>query len=559
MSQYNNPYYLATGDGGVSQATVVPDFTSIPNSENFLINSNLGDTLNFRQSLNLKDNFLENLQKQEYPIASTENVSTSSVEFQFSLPGYVHCRDIIMNWRFLMTQGQDFDIAFPDSAYMTPFVMLNLLDYYEITLGNNSFLVGRPEFTNDLMAIKTYLSTKWSSEEELISRGVLGSPVSQFIDTTTMSNPDWNYYSKMEWNNMWKFATARGVGNFYLDVPVALSSLSPFFDQNAYLPEMLKMKIKLVFKFGANLTSAYILSKAAQLGSGDIVPNIRRAISHASAPLTSDFFVTYNYKILKDVYSSAFNAMMLEKDLLYNYFNMRTFRTQCKTNVFNYDIPITWSKQRPSELYFTLEYGDTSSVDTTLYGFNPTLVNSAQGFCGGFYIQLLEVYANGQLISRFRNRGVDQIINAGVNGLYTTVIPSFSAYDMLQNLNFARMSKQNTYDTMTLTSDTLLLNQIMPVRILLDPSMDYNSNMRSLDKGTTNMRVSLILVPIKRFVTDPVNWLANWSKYSLTFRFKEAAQIAIDAQQNIQEIDWPCVRADSKKYLNATISSINAN
>jgi hypothetical protein len=99
----------------------------------------------------------------------------------------------------------------------------------------------------------------------------------------------------------------------------------------------------------------------------------------------------------------------------------------------------------------------------------------------------------------------------------------------------------------------------MAVRILLDPAQDYNNNQRSLDKGTTNLRVRITLVHFRHLVAYPDNWLVNWPKYSMVFRFKEAAQLAIDAQQNVQEIDWPCVRANSKKYLNFTNSSINAN
>jgi hypothetical protein len=558
MAQYNNPYYLATGDGGVSEATVVPDFTSIPNSENFLINSNLGDKLNFRQTLVLKDNFLETLQREEYPRASTQTETNSSVEFEFSLPGYVHCKDLIMNWRFLLSNPTAI-AALPDTSYQTPYAMLNLLDYYEIKIGNNSFILGRPEFTNDLMAIKTYLSTKWSSEEELISRGVLGSPTSKFYNTNQATfDPDWNFYAKAEWCNMWFFTQSRVDEPFFIDIPIALSSLAPFFDQDAYLPPLLKLNFKFFFKYNNTSTSADILQNCTVFGA-DTTPTFSTILNFTAPPQTSNFFFVYNYKLIKEEYNKVFNAMMMEKDLLYNFFNMRTFRRQCEANNFSYDIPITWSKQRPQELFFTLEYGDQSEPDECVFGTSPQMVNSALGYCGGFYIQLLEVYANGQIISRFRNRGIDQMVTNYNTELLTQAAPPFSAYDMLQNLNISRMTKLNTDDYNALTSDTILINNVMPVRILLDPAQDYNNNQRSLDKGTTNLRVRITLVPFRHLVAYPDNWLVNWPKYSMVFRFKEAAQLAIDAQQNVQEIDWPCVRANSKKYLNFTNSSINAN
>lgn len=558
MAQYNNPYYLATGDGGVESATIVPDFTSIPNSDNFLINSNLGDVLNFRQSLNLKDNFLENYVREEYPKASSYSREYSSVEFEFSAPGYIHCKDIMMNWRMNFVQKSTWTAQYYQNMYHTPFALLNLLDYYEIKMGNNNFIVGRPEFTNDLMAIKTYLTTKSSTEEELISRALLGDPASLFckVNSSGEQLPDWNIYARAEFQNQWR--TVSAISNppqgYFLDIPVALSWLAPFFNQDAYLPPHLKINIKMFFKFSTELTSQNVLTNANF--SGDL-PSFTQIVTFNSAPVTDSFFVVYNYKIIKETYTRTLNAMLMEKDLLYNYFNMRTFRKQCDEGVFTYDIPIAWSKQRPQELFFTIEYGDLSAPDPCyFFGTNP-IINSAQGYCGGFYIQLLEVYANGQMISRFRNR--DFATNTNFASNVITHAPVLSCYDVIQNLNISRMSKQSINDTSYLTSDSILINQIVPLRIVLDPSLDYNENMRSLDKGTTNTRIRITLVPMKRFVNDPTNWLANWTKYSLVFRFKEAAQIAIDHQLNVQEIDWPCVRANSKKYLNATLSSTNSN
>ena len=549
MSQYNNPYYLYTGDGGVNNATIVPDITAIPKNENFQIESSLNKVFNNKQTLFLKDNFFETFTHEEFPRNSNTSTNYAQIEFDFNLLGYVNLKDFVLSLTIPISyteSGAEFG-PYYNTCEMTPFPILNILNRYELSIGQNSFIVGRPEFTNDLMAIKTYLTTKFSTERENTMRSILGSPTSQnnqeFAGEGYFINSDWRANDQFLFANNMAFVSNGINETVNRQYPIMLSDFIPFFNQRAYFPQHLRIKLKMYFQtFPTGDIRNNIIYRHDGLTLQEFCKFTDTTIIAAQSS------IIYNYSILKNEAATTFNRMFQAESLLYNQYHWRTFRVTANGSS-TYEIPITWSKMRPLELFFSIEKNNNAL--STGFG-NPTLTyNGPLMWCSGFPILRYEIYANGQRLQYYKS-----VLSASESGNQNFNI--LNAYDVLNNNTVDRMDKEYLEETQTINGKIGNNLSISPIRFILDPNMNYTSSSRSLDKGTTQLRVSMVFGNLPA-ATGQIALTGIPPEYDLVFRFKEPSQLSIDSSHKVEEVDWPAIRANSKTYLNKNMGSINAN
>jgi len=595
----NASAFIISGDGGVDNATIVPDITSIPSSKNFSIYSNLSNVFNFRQNLSIKNNFTEVNTRDEFPKSFSSSVSNQYFEFQFTTPGYIHMREIILNIPLNITELYAVQQNKSPSMYcQKPFCILNNLYNYEFRLGNNQYQMGNLEFTNDLLSIKTYMGAIKLSAKEVRIRSIFGLPYS--VNARLQNyNGTFNYQplnanlTNLFDNNFlsWNLYPNNGSGiciTKYFPLPLYL--IIPFFNQDAYLPQGIPINFKFYFNFPNQNTPGSsrnfdILFGEVPSGYVNVNTYTPMAIANnysnneATAPIDqNNLQLNYNYKILNHSNAQLFNELIFSNNLLYNHFDYKRFEFLANGSS-NYDFNVTWNKQRPVEMYFYVTRNSTTDYLqplTNTTGSTQDYFNQAQSYATGFNFNKFEIYMNGQRNLYFKqfNQNYNYSASSTTN-LVSNIFDVINSYEMLQNFSDLKnnLNFVNDEDNMINTLGNLVYGA--PLKIILDPEQHYQNNTRSLDKGTTQIRVSMSvtsllgsanvsglltnssLTPTSTSSTSTCSSLYTGvpTGYKFVFLMKFPVQTCIDSHMNVSQVEWPAIRSDSHVYKQQTINS----
>jgi hypothetical protein len=595
----NASAFIISGDGGIDNATIVPDITSIPNSKNFSIYSNLSNVFNFRQNLSIKNNFTEVNTRDEFPKSFSSSTNNQYFEFQFTTPGYIHMRELILNIPMNITELYAVQPNKLPSMYVQkPFCILNNLYNYEFRLGNNQYQMGNLEFTNDILSIKTFMGALKLSAKETRLRSIFGLPYSV---NARFQNPNgtFNYQplnpqltnlfdnNFLHWNLTPNNSNAICTTKYF---PLPLYFIIPFLNQDAYLPQGIPINFKFYFNFPNNNnpgTSRTFDVLFGEVPTGYITINSYAPVAmannyantEATAPIDqNNLQLNYNYKILNHTNAQIFNELIFSNNLLYNHFDYKRFEFLANGGS-NYDFNVTWNKQRPVEMFFYVTRNSTSDYLqplSTTTGATQDYFNQAQSYATGFNFTKFEIYMNGQRNLYFKQ--FNQNYNYSSSSTSNTVSNTYdviNSYEMLQNLADLKTNLNfvNDEDNQINTLGNLAFGT--PLKVCLDPEQHYQKNSRSLDKGTTQIRVSMSVTSLlgsastsgllQNSILNPTSSVSTATcgslytgvptGYKFVFLMKFPVQTCIDSHMNVSQVEWPAIRSDSHVYKQQTINS----
>lgn len=572
----NTSYFIESGDGGVRQATQVPDLTSIPDSDTFAIVNESGQLFNFRQKLVLADEFRDVVTRQELPKSFSQSNGVCVMEWSFTTPGYIKANEMILNIPLNITADVDLDRCMdPSLLVQAPFALLNNLDKYEFKMGSNNYQVGNMEFTSDLLSIKTYMGDRKMNMLETELQSGWGLPfattgmLASYINASGAVVPPQisSYNSPREYklyqNSVLSAEAATIATTQTMYKGLSLASIIPMFDQDCYLPPGLPLNLKLFFKQevgtfsdSTNARYPFIMGNKPSACAINVTGTFKSYnLMFGSSPFSQNgLYLLYEYKILSEKNNSIYNQLWFSRPLLYNHFDYKRFEFPCNGSA-TYDLNITWNKQKPTGLYYYLTLQDPTACQ--VHGMpisNQVLMNLGQSYAGGYLLNKFEVYLNGVRTQFY-------------NSQTTTYTETVNANDYLLNLKADKNRIKFIDDENQSIFSTQSKYFAKPLYIKLDTSEKYQFAYRGTDAGSTNIRISLAYdIPLSvtnaTFLTDfneaitVTSALTGVSSaYKMCFLLEYPVQTSINSHMQITQVEWPAITSGNNKYIQQTINT----
>ena len=536
--QTANYNYSVYGDSNITRATINTNLNSIPD-QGVTVKSDLND-LNVWQGINLNDLFYTRqfVQQQAFSITNDD-----TVEFDFTLPGFVHMKQIGIDFQLLLKY---FTIFKASSKPQGSFTFMDVIKNIEIRIGNNSF---RPSTVDmeQIMGMKVHAQRKIRNLEEskavaswgnLYSNGVIfdktevgESPIYKFTNANGIDGIK-DFYDRIhtdcrQYLNGAPAATQEYVGLTPVNMYLGLNEICPFFNQNSYLPSGTPINIKI---FANRLQSGkyQFVSGRDNLIDGDIISEINQPMINMSKTMLSFF-----YYIVKDDARTNFDNMWLSRPLMYNYFYWRVQELKLDSINTIYTMYLEPGTQVPLELIFVVKKKyDTNNVASLLDGF----ANFNNSNACGYKFEYIRIKENGREREKFEP-------------LSQTQYPMNETYSQTTINNIANAKVNNdVYPWNTALSSMTGGMQSIPFSVVLSPDKYYNQGVYPTDYGASNLTIEFKISTIKTNV-------ALSSDYSIQVYKIYPGQASLNSSYRFIQAEWPVVMTTSGPKITETFNT----
>ncbi len=555
LAQRTNAIY---GDANAQTATVVPDLSKASDGSSLRVGQNTAD-LDFNQTLELNDLFYETTTEEIYP----QSTAAGNCAIIGNTMGWTRLDQMILEMEVTLSGG--FQTSNPTTGalgtlntaitqpgwYNTPaFAMINGLQRFDVSMGNNNQKIGRQQMTYIQGLILTAQDQKYD-HGKIKTLGHIGMPRSRCcndIETnqTGFAKPFFNRVTTTSQEHLqaWQNAlvdyiiAANGAsvvsseptmtGTLRIGVPLSL--LNSFFKNPAYLPPGTPYRFEIQYL----TTPFYILS--VQSGVINAAANNTLLCTH-----TGNFRLVYRRHELRQPSQAQINQQWLTRPFLYNYETYEYYEKATDGTTINYVQDIAISQQRPTEIIIKVIW--TGSLTTPSTVVSNTLANIVWPNNGAGMIACddLKIYIAGrqQYYLRTCTQITQQVRAEGRR----------DATNVLNNLvnNETYCVADGEFDAVI--SNTFSNSEEFWLKISINPGDMQKHGFLSTDQGAVVIRVdgdfhfnNSLRTPL------PVN-------FKIVYYKKLPEQITLDANKNITTVTWPAVKSNSGYLIEQTFNN----
>jgi hypothetical protein len=543
------------GSAETQAATLVPSLDKAADGTNLIVQANV-DELNKDQTLILDDLIYETTTIEVYP----QTTAPGNVAILGSNMFWTNTQDYMLEIEFIPSQtitgaipatwqtsanpffngapqnpSRAYDTCTPQFAMLTPFIRCN------VQMGENNMVIGRQPM-QQIQGVLFNAQDNKITPEQAKYLGQVGLPNAQCglltnyagtgaapnSYTSAETSPN-NIETLHQWDRCLKDiinvinSVSTATSTLPLRFTVPLWMLNSFFKQKSYLPPGLKYRIELQYQTTA------IPIVVNSLASG-IATQQQLNIQY-----TGNFRLVYRGNQLRAEPQREINEKWIQKPFLFNYETYEYIEYQLdgvSTSLYK-DIAI--SQQRPTEIVMKVvntgpNTGAYSGYNETLFTLSdmPVIFSNVKVDVAGrlqYYLrtpQFNSTPANNGTLHMDGFKDASELLNCAINE------NTYQEFDKIEQCA-SRMRN--------IANGTWL-------KISTNPGDNQRNGYISTDAGAVVMRVEMNL-------TDPLGVaLPAYAKLVIFKKLPE--QLEIDANRNINIIQWPAVKTNTTNTIQNT-------
>ena len=539
-----------TGDVNAQTATIVPTLSEAADSQNLVVSADTS-VLNKNQVLKLDDTFYETITNEVWP----QQLQDGKVAIAGTTMGWMDTQkcfiEIPFTTQFATSGTVATDMVTPDgngerppSAYdwndfaQPEFHMLRPIRRFQVFLGENNVSIQRAQMNfRENFPVIIYDKKYHRNDYPMLSS--LGFPISigshalqvpaggnatQINNRISTLNPEFCNARRLAFMSMNRIRRNGGVS--YLVVP--LYCLNSFFRENQYLPPGLKFRFEMEYTTGS--------------------VEIQRTSVTSTTQGVNSWGITYNNQIRFNAFAyilragtqEQINRNWITNPFLYNYTTYEYLERKTNGSSLTYYENICISQQRPTDIIIRVLNEGTNGLLANIAGGNLYSYNLAgvPGVC----IHDIKINIAGRLQYHFRNADLITDQNqqwAGGQMDMVDALMNTANNDTWRNVNEEEYLVQP--QTRTLSESGYCVISIQP------------GNMQSIGNYSTDQGAVSVQIELNICMNDKQRSPLP-STFKIVIYKKLTEQIAIDANKNVQIIQWPAVKSNSGYVVQQTFN-----
>lgn len=538
------------GDTNAQTATIVPTLSEAADSQNLVVSADTS-VLNKNQVLNLDDTFYETITNEVWP----QQLQEGKIAIAGTTMGWLDTQkcflEIPFRTTFTTVGTVPADMLTPDSLgerpsntyenwseYTQPeFHMLRPIRRFQVFLGENNVSVQRAQM-NFAQNFPTIIYDRKYNRNDYNIISALGYPISigshasqsAAGGTATFINAGVSKI-RQEYNDERKNAffsmnrTRNNNGKSYLVVP--LYCLNSFFRENQYLPPGLKFRFELEYTTGAV------------------------EIQRSSIKATTEGVNTWSISYEQDIRFNAFayilragtqeqiNRNWITNPFLYNYTTYEYLERKMNGTSQTYYENICISQQRPTDIILRVVNEGANGLLTTPPGINYVYNNAG---VPGIAFHDIKINIAGRLQYHFRNA---DLITDGAQQ-HSGGMPNM--VDALMNTASNDTWRNANEEEFLVQPATRGIKESNWCVISIQPGNMQSIGNYSTDQGAVSVQMEINITMNNKERTPLPSTL------KLVIYKKLTEQLAIDANKNVQIIQWPAVKSNSGYVVQQTFN-----